>query len=105
VSLIRNKKRWKHLFTKEFPDYTPIHSKNFQKTNDTYTKHILHDCFLTGMSNRQIEIKHKLASGSASRIRNYKLWRGLTKPFIQQSSETIPEGSRTKWFEAVTILI
>jgi hypothetical protein len=107
ISLIRNKKIWPEVFLlEEFADYTPIRSNESTiKLSRSDIDKVLKAAFTTTRTNKDIQEEFLMSDGQVSRIRHYKIWKEQTKEFIEKSSTTIPNGSRTKWFEAVSALI
>lgn len=86
VSLIRHKKRYKHLW-KYVDDYVPT------KSSDTDTlKSLTVEDFITvvnminnGATNAEVERKFNLAAGTGSRIRHRKLYKDWFKKYIDAS--------------------
>lgn len=109
VRHIRNKESWVHLFElEEFKYYIPRPSNyaREQYINDN-RNNILYDALCTTNTPANIADKYGMSSGTISKIRNLKAttWVEHTRKFISETSETIPKGSRTKWFEKVSTLL
>lgn len=109
VRHIRNKSSWVHLFElEEFKHYTP-RSSNY--TREQYIEenrnNILYDALCTEETPANIAKRYGMSNGTISKIRNLKAstWVESTRKFISETSETIPQGSRTKWFEKVSTLL
>ena len=109
VTHIRNKDCWEHLFElEEFKDYIPRASNYAREQYIEANKYaILYDALCTTETPAIIANRYGMSNGTISKIRNLKAntWVDATRKFISETSETIPEGSRTKWFEKVSTLL
>lgn len=75
VSLIRHKKRYKYYW--EYSDYNAVKSNDVAAILGNVSEReflLIVDKMLKGYTNREIEDEHELPSGTASRIRNKKLY-------------------------------
>ena len=109
VTHIRNKDCWVHLFElEEFKGYTS-RSSNYAREQyiEANRSSILYDALCTNETPAVISSRYGMSNGTISKIRNLKAntWVEATRKFISETSETIPQGSRTKWFEKVSTLL
>lgn len=109
VTHIRNKDCWTHLFElEEFKSYEPRPSNHARvQYIETNRDNILYDVLCTNETPAVIANRYGMSNGTISKIRNLKAntWVEATRKFISETSETIPQGSRTKWFEKVSTLL
>lgn len=109
VTHIRNKDCWEHLFElEEFKNYIPRSSNHVREQYIEVNKfNILKDALCTTETPANIAKRYGMSNGTISKIRNLKAstWVEPTRKFISETSETIPKGSRTKWFEKVSTLL
>jgi hypothetical protein len=97
VSLIRHKKRWKHIFElDEFIDYTPIKSNKETSISHQVKYSILSDLYYTKLTFAEIGKKYKVDPSMICRAYYGKVWKELIAKFNQETSTTIPQGSRVK---------
>lgn len=109
VTHIRNKDCWTHLFElDEFKMYEPRSSNHAREQYiEDNRDAILYDALCTNEAPAVIANRYGMSNGTISKIRNLKAntWVESTRKFISETSETIPQGSRTKWFEKVSALL
>ena len=100
VSLIRHKKRFKHLW-RFVKGYTPIKSEEQLKAKGKVTEEMfleIVEMINNGATNAEIERKFGLSAGTASRIRHRKLYKQWWIRYVdlKERSTTIPKGSRAE---------
>lgn len=109
VTHIRRKECWAHLFElEEFKSYVPKPSNYTREQYINASKYsILYAALCTTEAPAAIAKRYDMSNGTISKIRNLKAptWVDDTRKFIFETSETIPKGSRTKWFEKVSTLL
>ncbi|WP_246005735.1 nuclease [Brevibacillus gelatini] len=91
VSLIRHKKRFKKLWD-SIKDYTPINSEEQLKnrgkvSEDMFVKIV--KMINEGYTNAEIEETFNLSSGTASRIRNKKLYKQWWKRLLKNEKQEV----------------